>query len=296
MRIGTFNIYWFGTTRPIVERSVDDDALVARVLAGIDADVLALQEICDLPRLERVLAQASALGGRAFRCRLAEGVVTSARPNELTERGTQKVVLAWDAARVEPVAWGTGAVAALRPPLVARFRDRDGAEVDVVTVHLKSGRMGAPMEDPNAIQRHAEATGLAALLGGAVPWPAGLERNGRIVALGDLNASPGDPSLAPLWALPGWTWIAPEVPADDAWTAYIDRAIIDLAGVSPGLRVVAPPRAWAWDRDPRVAEAGFFQRVEGFVAQRARDFPRAPVENLYRVSDHRPVVVEVAPA
>jgi hypothetical protein len=93
----------------------------------------------------------------------------------------------------------------------------------------------------------------------------------------------------------GWTWSSPVVPPDDPWTAYIDRAIIDLIGVAPGLRVVTPPRAYDWDRDTRVAEAGWFQRVDDFRAQRARDFPRAPVENLYRVSDHRPVVIEVEP-
>lgn len=284
MRFATFNIYWFGTSRPLVHRSPEDDALVARVLAGLDADVIALQEICDLSRLEAAIAEAARLSGRDLRVRDGERFVTSARPNELTDGAAQKVVFAWDAARVAPLRWGPVAIPALRPPLRARFADRAGVEVDAVAVHMKSGRLGAPMTDPNAIQRHAEATALAAAL---------LEEADRTVLLGDLNARIDDPSIAPLTTLPGWSWARPAVPADDPWTTFLDRDVIDLAGVGPGLATIAPPTAWDWDRDPTIAPPGWFRQVDGFLAQRARDFPKAPVENLYRVSDHRPVRIEV---
>ena len=293
MRFATFNIYWFGTSRPIVRRAASDDTLVANVLARLDADVFALEEICDLPRLERALAEASAISGRDLRMRVGADVVTSARPHEYTDGGAQKVVFAWDARRVAPEAWGPLPVNALRPPLWARFRGEDGLSVDAVAVHMKSGRLGAPMEDPNAVQRHAEAIGVAGWLAGGAPGPAGVATD-RTLLLGDLNARRGDPSLAPLWALPGWEWPAPEVPEDDPWTTFLDRDVIDLVGVGPGLRVVTPPRAWDWDRDPRVAPPGWFRQVDDFLAQRARDFPKAPVENLYRVSDHRPVRITVA--
>ena len=290
MRIATFNIYWFGTSRPLVTRGPEDDALVAQVLAGLDADVYVLEEICDLGRMEHVVAAAGERAGRALRCRDGERIVTSARPTELGDRGTQKVVFAWDAARVSPTRWGPAPVPALRPPLHARFEGL-GAPVDVVGVHLKSGRLGAPMTDPNAVQRHAEAAGLAALLGGEATGDT--VRATRTVLLGDLNSRLGDPSIAPLEALPGWTWPAPAVPVDDPWTTFLDRDVIDLVGLGPGVRLLAPPRAWDYDRDPRIAPPGWFRRVDDFTAQRARDFPRCPVENLYRVSDHRPVVVEV---
>ncbi len=294
MRIATFNIYWFGTSRSIVSRSPEDDALVARVLAGLDADVMVLEEICDLARLERVLAEASALGGRDLRCRTGATLVTSGRPAEVADAGVQKVALAWDARTVEPVAWAAAPVPTLRPPLHVSLRDARGERTDLVGVHLKSGLLGAPMTDPNAAQRHAEATALAAWLRGDEGWPSGYAPGRRMLLLGDLNARLGDPSLAPLWSLPGWTWPAPAVPEDDPWTTFLDRAVIDLAGVSEGVGITTPPRAWDWDRDPSIAPPGWFRRVDDFVAQRARDFPKAPVENLYRVSDHRPVVLEVA--
>ncbi|MDO9280543.1 MAG: hypothetical protein Q7U06_01445, partial [Pseudomonadota bacterium] len=118
MRIATFNVYWFGTTRPIVDRTPDDDQLVARVLARLDADVIALQEICDLPRLEGVVQAAGTLCGRDLRVRVADTFVTSARPHELADTALQKVAYAWDAATVEPIVWGAlGGGPALRPPL-----------------------------------------------------------------------------------------------------------------------------------------------------------------------------------
>jgi endonuclease/exonuclease/phosphatase family metal-dependent hydrolase len=283
VRLATFNIYWFGTSRSLVTRSAADDTLVARVIAGLDADVLVLEEICDLARLERVLGEASAIGGRDLRCRVGDAFVTSARADELTDGGAQKVLLAWDARSVAVEAWGPAPVPALRPPLRARVVGSAGA-FDVVGVHLKSGRLGAPMTDPDAIRRHAEATALAAFLAEAAGVPT--------ILAGDMNARLGDPSLAPLWALPEWVWAPPEVPADDPWTTFLDRDVIDLIGASSGVPLTTP-HAYAWDHDERIAPAGWFRRVDDFVAQRARDFPKAPVENLYRVSDHRPVFVDV---
>lgn len=284
MRLCTFNIYWFGTSRPLVSRAREDDALVARVIAGLDADVIGFQEICDLPRFEAAIAEAARLSGRDLRVRVGDRFVTSARPDELTDGGAQKLVYAWDAARVSLEEWGPLPVAALRPPLRARFRSVDGVEVTTVAVHLKSGRLGAPMTEPNARQRLAEATALAAALVG---------EGDRTVLLGDLNARIDDPSIAPLTTLPGWTWTRPAVPADDPWTTFLDRDVIDLVGVGPGLLTVAPLVAWDWDRDSTIAPPGWFRRVDDFYAQRARDFPKSPVENLYRVSDHRPVRVHV---
>lgn len=300
MRIATFNVYWFGTSRNIVERAPEDDQLVARVLARLDADVIALQEICDLPRLERVLQAAGALAGRDLRLRVADTFVTSARPHELADRALQKVVYAWDAATVEPVVWGSlGGGPALRPPLLATFRDRrDDAEVSVAAVHLKSGLMGVPLADASAALRLRESTHLARWLGGEAVGPAGALRAGAgaCVVLGDFNAREDDPSIAPLRSLSGWAWPRPILPEGDPWTTWLDREIIDHVAASPEARFVGAPRAFAFDRDPDLGDTTFFHKVDDFVAQRARGFPRAPVENLYRVSDHRPVVAEVVPA
>ncbi|MES2639222.1 MAG: endonuclease/exonuclease/phosphatase family protein [Myxococcota bacterium] len=300
MRIATFNVYWFGTTRPIVERAPEDDQLVARVLARLDADVFALQEICDLPRLERVVQAAGVLCGRDLRVRVADTFVTSARPQELADNALQKVVYVWDAGTVEPIAWGAlGGGPALRPPLLATFRDRrDGASISLAAVHLKSGLMGVPLADASAALRLRESGHLARWLGGEALGPLGALHagGGARVVLGDFNAREDDPSIAPLRSLPGWAWPAPILPEGDRWTTWLDREIIDHVAASEEARFVGAPRAFAFDRDPALGDVAFFHAVDSFVAQRARGFPRAPVENLYRVSDHRPVVAEIVPA
>lgn len=297
MRIATFNVYWFGTTRNIVVRAPEDDQLVAQVIARLDADVLGLQEICDLPRLECVVQAAAALSGRDLRVRLADRFVTSGRPQEITDNALQKVAYAWDAATVEPIAWGSlSGGPALRPPLLATFRDRrDGTCISVAAVHLKSGVMGASMADPSAALRLREAEHLARWLDGAPLGPVGPLHTvaGPRVVLGDFNAREDDPSIAPLRGLPGWEWPRPILPEGDVWTTWLDREVIDHLAASPEARFVGAPRAFAFDRDPALGDAAFFHQVDSFVAQRARGFPRAPVENLYRVSDHRPVVAEV---
>lgn len=299
MRIATFNVYWFGTTRPdIVDRTAADDALIAQVIARLDTDVVAFQEVCDLPRLEGVLQAAAAAGGRALRVRVGESFVSSGRPHELADGALQKVVYAWDPATVDLVAWGPlGGGPALRPPLLATFRDRAGASLTVAAVHLKSGIMGAPLTDPSAALRQREASYLARWLDGAPLGPPGAlqTRPGPTVLAGDLNARVDDPSIAALRSLPGWAWPAPMLPAGDPWTTWLDREVIDHVAVSPGARFVTDPRAFAFDHEPALGGVAFFHAVDGFHAQRARNFPRAPVENLYRVSDHRPVIAEIVP-
>jgi endonuclease/exonuclease/phosphatase family metal-dependent hydrolase len=297
MKIATFNVYWFGTTRSgIVDRTPDDDALVAGVLGALDADVIALEEICDLPRLEGVLRAASAISGRDLRARVGEAFVTSARPAELADGAAQKVVYAWDAGAVELVAWGAlSGGPALRPPLLATFRDRAGATLTLGAVHLKSGVMGAPLSDPSVALRLREAEVLARWAQGAPLGPAGplTAGAGAMALLGDFNARLHDDSMAPLVSLPGWDWPRPALPDAAPWTTYLDREVIDHIGVSPGARLIGGSRGYAFDLDPALGGEGFFHRVDGFEAQRARGFPRAPVENLYRVSDHRPVIAEI---
>lgn len=297
MRFATFNVYWFGTTRGIVERAPDDDHLIAQVLARLDADVVALQEICDLPRLQRVFRAASALCGRDLRVRVGESFLTSARPHELADTALQKVAYAWDAATVEPIAWGSlGGGPALRPPLLGTFRDRrDAATLTLAAVHFKSGLMGAPLSDASAALRLREAGHLARWLGGAAVGPVGPlhTATGPLVVLGDMNARADDPSIAPLRGMPGWGWPAPVLPDGDPWTTWLDREVIDHVAASSEASFVGPPRVFAFDREPELGDAAFFHAVDTFVAQRARGFPRAPVENLYRVSDHRPVVAEI---
>lgn len=272
MRIATFNIYWLGTSRTsIIRRTPEDEALIARVLGAIDADVLALQEICCQHALERILAQVNTATGRRYTTTLDGEWVSSAREGDALDRGMQKVCYVWDAARTAPTAWSLLPGAALRPALLASFPGfRLGA------VHLKSGIHSAPMTDPAAQQRQLEARLLA-------QWGASVD--GRALLLGDLNARAGDPSIAPLEDMAGWSWPIADVP--EGWTTFHDRAIIDRIGAN----VPITTRGYAWDRDPRYGID--FHAVGDLRAQRVRDVPPGPVEDLYRVSDHRPVFVDL---
>jgi endonuclease/exonuclease/phosphatase family metal-dependent hydrolase len=167
-----------------------------------------------------------------------------------------------------------------RPPLVVTLR-RGDVELTVVGLHLKSGEIeGGPGEGPSGI-RAREAAALGA-------W---LADKPRTIVAGDFNARAGSPSLSAL--LPaGWSWPTIQSPAPpEAWTTWIDRAVIDQILPSPDLRV-DPAEILPFDLDPAFADAQLRAR-SGFQAARLAGMPLAEVENLYRVSDHRPLRVRI---
>ena len=68
MRVAGFNLFFFPAHPPHrVERTPDDLALLTRVLAQLDADVLVLPEVLDLAALDALLTEVSAALGRRYR-------------------------------------------------------------------------------------------------------------------------------------------------------------------------------------------------------------------------------------
>ncbi len=108
-----------------------------RVLAGLDADVLGLEEIRTPRRFERVLA--SVQGRRRYRAVFTAG----------GGRWGQHVGIAWDRNRLRlaarPVEIGAVALdGSLRPALAVYLRSSrpEGADFTVVEVHLRAGPRG----------------------------------------------------------------------------------------------------------------------------------------------------------
>src|SRR6185295_1311685 len=165
----------------------------------------------------------------------------------------------------------------------------------VIGVHFKSGQ---PLfdDESSAEKRAHQCRHLA-------DWVAGLktENNSKlpkpgeqenIAILGDFNAicqlEAGQPeswqiivdSLDTLRKAPmdGWTWEIPlaDPNGGDRTSSYLEHLLIDFIMLSPSLkdRVITPPTIYAFDRDPDIT---------GPATQ-----PLA-----YRVSDHRPVYVEL---
>ncbi len=268
--LATFNIFWFGTAdHALVTRSAADDDAVRAVLAWIGADVLVLQEIVDLERLEQALPP-------GFRIREGGHWLCPTSPDDVRFAGLQKIVIAVgpgvEVLHSAPLLPWPGP----RPPLVLQLR-RGPLELTVVGLHLKSGDIDGGPGEGSARIRSLEAAALGAWLHGRQ----------SVVVAGDLNARARAPSLAGL--LPaGWCWPKVLAPPDsEAWTTWIDRAIIDQILTSPDL-VLDPPEVLAFDLDPQFAHHQF-RTSTGFQAARLAVIPFGPVENLYRVSDHRPL-------
>jgi endonuclease/exonuclease/phosphatase family metal-dependent hydrolase len=126
--IGTFNIRTFPGERT-------DPEAVAAAIAGLDADVIAVQEIADPKAFQRVLDLASAKSGRYYEmtlrhshCRLDSmeiGVVHDAQRLELVESS----LLGDDPSCPKGQA----------PGLVALLRTTDGRRLAFASVHFKAG-------------------------------------------------------------------------------------------------------------------------------------------------------------
>lgn len=302
MRIATFNIFWLGTPRlaRLTRRPEDEAALVA-VLRALDADVLAFQEIVDMELLEDLLARASEGTPRRPTLRDADGAYLTTGRMRRRRSHLQKIALAYDATALELVELpspaprhGLHAYPGPRRPLLARFRHRhSGLHFTVANVHLKSGDPAEPADAPPALVRAAECRAVAA-------WLAS-HADDTAVLLGDFNAPPEHPSLAPLTTmLPGWTRPEPSYPppslspdgSDERWTSFPRRSILDHVYLSPeaARRLLAPPTVCAFDLDPAFAALRLREATDNW-AEPFRDNERLLIENLYRVSDHRPIVV-----
>ena len=296
MKLATFNVCWLGNERfakmtNLKERDQDDWVSIARVVAKLDADVIVFQEIVSLEELQKVLILANGLTGRKYQMRDQQ--------NQMLGTGRtleQKVVIAFDERKYEllaasPIFGGEG-----RIPFGVRVRSvTDGAQILVVGVHFKSGQ---PYFDDktSAEKRTGQCQHLAAWIAGkkvdsnpVLPQPLPDE---RVAILGDFNAiSALEPDQPPEWKivvdsldplreehLKEWWWerALADPAGGDRTTAYLDHLLIDFVMLSPSLktRITQRPTIYAYDQDPSIIS----KSVNG-------------VE--YRVSDHRPVHVEL---
>jgi len=294
MKIATWNIYWLGDrTGDKVVRGPEDEQIIARVIARLAPDVLALQEVVDPLVMERILGLANG-PGLDYVIRADDAWLTS-DPDPTVEANLQKAFLCINR---ETVDFLRGAVISggpedyVRQPYAAVLLHRaSGREFLAVAVHLRAG-YPTFLDKTDAGVRKREATALAKWLQGEAlaenpdfPQP----EQEECLVLGDFNAEFQDPnhSLDPL-ALAGWTWHNPQPDGNHWETAMFagDRYVIDLILLSPEMaaRVQSPPTIYAWDHDPALGgPARFHLGPDGSGSLRN-----------YRVSDHRPVWVEVA--
>jgi endonuclease/exonuclease/phosphatase family metal-dependent hydrolase len=265
--------------------------VIAQVIANLDADVIALQEIVSLEELRRVLDWAGELTSRTYEMRDANGAVLGTG-----QAAGQKVVMAYDAQRYDLLAASPIYGGVSRLPFAIRVRGKAGEdEATIVGVHFKSGQ---PQFDdqPSAETRLRQCQHIAGWVAGdhrdqnlAFPQPQAGE---HVVIMGDFNAisalRPGQPeawsvvvhSLDPLrqGAMENWIWedAVPDPTGGGPATSYLENLLIDHAVLSPSLaaRVRQKPTIYAFDHDTAVTE----KAVHGVA---------------YRVSDHRPVTLEV---
>lgn len=288
MRVATFNIYWLGDNTK-VERADEDIQRLARIVHGLNADVIAFQEVVKSAALDEVLAIANSLGDREYRVRDQDGrLLTSGKD------GRMSVYVAFDEKRLELL--GASAIhgGVGRLPCAAHMRGRaSGFELLVVGVHLQSGYPEFD-DEGDSLTRLNQCKHIARWIAGdeaddneAFPRPP----TDRIVILGDFNALYDasdaadasfhifDPegsanSLLPLreGAMSEWSWERPTINLGPPHSVPAERLLIDFVMLSPALvnGVTVPPTIHAFD-----AEESF----SGFGV---------------RLSDHRPVVVEIA--
>jgi len=294
LRLTTFNLFWLGTPDDKVPRGADDETLIARVLARLDASVFVFQEVVSLPLLERLLARSAPQ--RRYTLRDPHGHwLTTGRVRRAVSH-LQKTAIAYDSNELSLIEFHSGLHAPWpgpRPPAFARFRHASGFEWIVIGVHLKSGSPEEPPDSRESTVRQSECEALARAL---------CKEQRAILLMGDLNAQRAHPSLRPLIdRLPDWRWpdpiFVPEAPPGERWTAIARRTIVDHALASPAAaaRLAGPPAVWAYDLDDTFAPGPDWMRArEGFTVNLDEEVGPIPVENRLRVSDHRPLTVEIA--
>jgi endonuclease/exonuclease/phosphatase family metal-dependent hydrolase len=296
MKLATFNICWLGNERfskmtDLKERDADDWFSIARVISRLDADIIVFEEIVNLGELQKILTVAQQSTSRKYQ-------IYDEQHQLLGTGGTkeQKVVIAYDEQQYKlvaasPIFGGEG-----RIPFGARVQSlSDGAQILVVGVHFKSGQ---PYFDDqsSADKRRHQCQHLVDWIAGkkvdsnpVLPQPVPDE---MVAILGDFNAiSELEPTHPKQWQLivdsldplrqeqmKDWWWEKPlaDPAGGDRTTAYLDHLLIDFVMLSPSLknRITRRPTIYAYDQDPSITG----NSVNG-------------VE--YRVSDHRPVHVEL---
>jgi endonuclease/exonuclease/phosphatase family metal-dependent hydrolase len=290
LKLATFNIFWLGNEEFPQRahqdpRGEDDWQSIARVLSKVNADVIAFEEIVSTDELQHVLDITRDLVGRRYEIHDKEG-------NLLGTDFSQKVVLAYDVEKFDLTAASAIFGGPTRHPFGVRLRRKNQpGEFLVIGVHFKSGQ--PEFDDAESAKKRVLqcqnvsdwVAGLKMDLNPKLQKP-GDEEN--IVILGDFNAlCQLEADQPPQWKIivdsldalrnkPMDTWSWPLPLADpnggDRTTSFLERYLIDFIMLSPSLKdkVITPPTIYAYDHDPDI-----------------------PQSLNYRISDHRPVYVEL---
>jgi endonuclease/exonuclease/phosphatase family metal-dependent hydrolase len=311
IKLATFNLFWFPSSQTVArnERSVEDEALVARVVSRLDADAIAFQEILDPDALKRTLAS---VPNRRFE-------LVHEDPDAGT--GDMRVTIAFDTRtlellRAKPILEPEVArqFHGRRAPLAALLLDRaSGKKLWFIGAHLKSG-LPSSNDPENDVKRRWECELLA-------KWLRDLPASGPGYApaflLGDFNLEADRPPLEALTAANSPAKLVParvlnglpergagSVSASDRWSTLLDGVIIDHAFTARGGESWLSGQAVvdAFDLDPEFAEprtngVAFF-RVEQGSSYSLKPYWGAPyqeVRAMYRVSDHRPLRITLQP-
>ena len=296
LKLATFNIYWLGNDRfsqmsGLETRDQADWLSIARVISRVNADVIVFEEIVSLDELQRVLDITRELVGRQYGFHDQQGNVLGTG-----KASDQKVVIAYDLEKFDLTAASAINGGQGRLPYGVRLRRKNQAgEFLVIGVHFKSGQPQFD-DESSAVKRAHQCQHLADWVAGMkiddnqiLPKPGPQE---NIAILGDFNAishlEPGQPqnwqiivdSLNALRNAPmnDWSWDIPlaDPNGGDRTSSYLEHLLIDFIMLSPSLKgkVITPPTIYAFDRDPAITGPAT-QSLE------------------YRVSDHRPVYVEL---
>lgn len=317
VRIATLNIYFFPEGFVGNKRSSADMEMIRGVIRRLDSDIIVFQEINDLESLEQLMV--NVIPGRTYSMRDQAGhwAASNIGPD-------MKVPLAFDTNKLELLDVGSARNAddppanrARRDAVAGRFRPREGGpSFTVVGVHLKSGILTVgPTTDPDDEMRTEQManltrwiTTLAPMLPGGQQRPAGEPT----VLIGDFNAVRGNMALTPLSQggnLSAWHWPEPRfasamapapveinLPQGERWTTHLDKEIIDHVIVSPEVKMIGDPWAYAFDYD------GSWLQAAGVTKQWLENFgytlhpvnkPSEVKENLHHITDHRPVRVSI---
>jgi len=137
------------------------------------------------------------------------------------------------------------------------------------------------------------------------------------VLIGDFNAVRRHISLAPILSgerLKSWSWPEPfftstlsptpvaNVPPEEHWTTFLDKAVIDHVLLSPQVELVEGPWVYVFDLDAAwLAATGvtkeWLEEPEYLLTHKDENghVSLEHKENLHRITDHRPVrlVVEL---
>jgi endonuclease/exonuclease/phosphatase family metal-dependent hydrolase len=317
MRINlvSFNIFWYGSSWDYKDPRTDADReRLARVLTRLDAHVFVFQEILDHDGLRELL---SAIPGHDYRFRwpTLDGAWLTSATTDPPPTGDMKITCAYDASILELV--GAGALrnpakypqyTHRRDPYAMRLCEpTTGAEFTLAGVHLKSGVPNPGPNDKDAKTRLRETTFLASWLDGTLDVklkPFERPPTADVIIMGDYNATETDYSLVPLYdgreLLESRFVVSIDsaLPLDapsEKWSTFLDRkvhAIIDHAFVSPTLSPkINSTLIYAFDLDPALNEdpAGGDHWLRQVTDYRTEKMGTEPVENLYRISDHRPL-------